>query len=109
MIEFDALPSAKSCRLIDFDKADLVAGAVPNSWILVVTGTKPWLNMEIRLSPLIYVTQPEYWGIEVVGCLPGIGLPAEAPYHITLPIQSWGSMGIEVLGAAKSKKIQIPK
>jgi len=27
--------------------------------------------MGVSLVPLIYVKQPEYWGIEVIGTLPG--------------------------------------
>jgi hypothetical protein len=36
--------------------------------------------MQVSLIPRIYVVQPEYWEIEVVGSLPGIGLPALKAY-----------------------------
>jgi hypothetical protein len=58
--------------------------------------------------PLIYIQQPEYWGIEVVGCLPGIGLP-EAPYTISIPLDGiTGTKGIEVIGATRSEKREFP-
>ena len=65
--------------------------------------------MTVQLMPLIYIQQPEYWGIEVVGCQPGIGLPQTEPYHFTLDISHvLGKKGVEVIGATKSKKIDVP-
>ena len=74
-----ALPPSSSCRLIDFDKAEAVPGIIPKTFFLIVSGTKPWITMQVELHPLIYIRQPDYWGIEVVGCQSGIGLPATAP------------------------------
>jgi hypothetical protein len=99
----------KSARLINFDRAEVRPGFVPNTYFLIVSGTKPYLNMQVHLSPLIYIRQPEYWGIEVIGTLPGIGLPATAPYHVTISLQGiLGTKGIEVIGATKRKKINVP-
>ena len=62
-----------------------------------------------RLSPLIYVRKPEYWGIEVIGSLSGFCLPALAPYTVSIPIDSiTGTKGIEVIGANKRQKIVVP-
>jgi hypothetical protein len=106
---FNRLPQAESCRLIDFDKAEVRPGFVTGTYILVVSGTKPYMNMEVRLVPRVYVKQPEYWGIEVVGCLPGIWLPAEAPYVEAIPLDGvTGTCGIEVIGATRSEKIDVP-
>ena len=56
----------------------------------------------------MYVKQPEYWGIEVLGSLPGMGLPVLAPYTVALPLGGIiGSIGIEVIGANKKKQIAI--
>jgi hypothetical protein len=53
--------------------------------------------------------QPLYWGIEVVGCQHGIGLPATAPYTVALDITHLlGTTGIEVIGASSTKKIKVP-
>jgi len=109
MVEFHDLPKAESCRRIDFDRIEIAHGLVKGSWILIVSGTKPYINMRVELMPLIYVQQPEYWGIEVVGCLSGIGLPAIGAYTVSLPLDGiTGTKGIEVIGATHSEKRKIP-
>ena len=76
--------------------------------MLRVSGTKPWATMTVQLVPLVFVRQPEYWGIEVVGSLPGIGLPAQAPYEVSLAVTSFlGTRGIEVLGANRSQRFDL--
>ena len=102
-------PTASSVRIINFTKAKIVPGFVTGTWILIVTGTKPCLNMTVKLSPLIYIRQPVYWGIEVIGSLPGFCLPALAPYTVSIPLGSiTGTKGIEVIGANKRQKIVVP-
>ncbi|GAA2826505.1 hypothetical protein [Nonomuraea rubra] len=110
MVEnFAELPAPSSVRLIDFEEARVVPGIVPRSFILIVSGTKPYLNMSVSLSPLVYIQQPEYWGIEVIGSLPGIGLPATAPYTVSLPLDGiLGTKGIEVIGAGNRKTFDVP-
>ena len=106
---FAALPHATACRLIDFEKATVVPGFIPKTFFLIVTGTKPWITMTVKLEPLIYIVQPDYWGIEVVGCMSGIGLPTTAPYHVALDITHLlGKSGIEVIGASKKETIKVP-
>lgn len=107
--KFQTLPPTTACRLIDFTNAEVRPGFVTNTFILIVSGIKPWLTMKVELHPLIYIRQPEYWGIEVVGCITGIGLPAEAPYHVSMDISHVrGTKGIEVIGAHSRKQINIP-
>jgi len=107
MTEFSSLPQSEACRIINFEKAQV--HKVNGAWVLSVNGTKPWINMEVKLAALIYIRQPEYWGIEVVGCLSGVGLPAIAPYYVSLPIASFlGTKGIEVIGASRTEKIDVP-
>jgi hypothetical protein len=108
---YQDLPKADSQRLIDFDQAQILTkGGLPPVFLLKVAGTKPFLNMEVELVPLVFVQQPEFWDIEVVGRLPGgIGLPPSAPYDVFLPLSGIiGSRGIEVKGATRSKKIEVP-
>jgi len=102
-------PAAQSCRLISFDKAEVRPGFVSGTWILIVSGEAPCLNMDVSLIPLIYTRCPEYWGIEVVGCLPqGICLRAVKPYLVTLQLTGiTGSEGIEVIGSNKSEKFKV--
>jgi hypothetical protein len=107
--DFRKLPQSEACRLIDFEEAEVVTLEIfPPQHILVVSGTKPYRNLDISLRPLTYIRQPEYWGIEVVGCLPGFGLPALAPYTVSTQLAGFmGTEGIEVIGAARSEKIEL--
>ncbi|WP_380280993.1 hypothetical protein [Kitasatospora purpeofusca] len=97
-------------RLIDFDEAEAVPGIVPGTFILVVRGEKPYESMTVRLVPLVYVKQPEYWGIEVTGSLPsGLLPPVTAPYTEALPLDGiTGTRGIEVIGAYRRERIGLP-
>ncbi|HEX8692474.1 MAG TPA: hypothetical protein VF746_08655 [Longimicrobium sp.] len=112
MSEYDikAMPASENCRRINFEKAEVVPGIIPHTWFLVVSGTKPCINMEVSLQPLVYIRCPEYWGIEVVGCLPGgICLTATGPYSVALQLNGTiGCKGIEVLGARHSEPIEVP-
>jgi hypothetical protein len=102
-------PTPTSVRLINFTQAEVHPGFLDDTWILVVSGTKPYANMTVRLSPLIYVRRPEYWEIEVIGSLPGMGLPMTAPYTVSLQLDSsLGTEGVEVVGATKRKRIRVP-
>ncbi len=102
-------PTSDAARLIDFETAKVVPGFINDTWILVVTGTKPYLNMKVELVPMIYIDRPEYWKIEIVGILPGIGLPALGPYATHLDLTGvTGTRGIELVGATKSLKIDVP-
>ena len=106
--EFEALPRASACRVISFRDAEVVPGIVDDTWFLIVSGVKPWTTMKVELLPLIYIDRPEYWGIEVVGCQSGVGLPLQAPYHVGLDITHLrGSIGVEVIGATSRKPIKV--
>lgn len=107
--KFEALPPSTSCRLIDFTNADVRPGIVNNTFFLVVSGTIS-LGVKVELHPLIYIRQPEYWGIEVIGCRSGgITPPLELPYTVWLDVSHLrGTKGIEVIGAHSRKKIDIP-
>ncbi|HEX5702181.1 MAG TPA: hypothetical protein VFX97_03080 [Pyrinomonadaceae bacterium] len=103
-------PPSGSVRLVSFTSARVVGGFLPGTYFLIVRGTKPYVNMTVELSPLVYVRQPEYWGIEVVGSLPGIGLPTTAPYTVAISLDGiLGTKGIEVIGANKKQKIAVSK
>jgi|SRR5262245_10470518 len=106
---FEALPLSTTCRRIDFDKAEVVPGIVPKTFFLIVNGTKPWVTMEVQLIPLIYIDRPDYWGIELVGCQSGVELPTTAPFTAVLEITHYlGKKGIEVIGAARTQKFNVP-
>lgn len=111
MKAYTNLPQAESVRLIDFERADvLTLESFPPQHVLSVTGTKPYLNMEVNLVPRVHIQRPDYWGIEVVGRLPGgVGLPTEASYTVSINLSGiTGTEGIEVIGATRSEKIEVP-
>jgi hypothetical protein len=107
--ELRALPASQCCKLIDFDKAEVRPGFIPNTFFLIVTGNAPYFRMDVQLVPLVYVKRPEYWEIEVVGCLPGpFALREFKPFTETLPLDAiTGEKGIEVVGATKRVRIDL--
>ncbi|MDP9793588.1 hypothetical protein J2S43_002100 [Catenuloplanes nepalensis] len=107
--EFQDAPAASTSKLIDFDDASVIMLKTnPPQFILRVKGVKQWSNMKVDLVPLVYVRQPEYWGIEVVGTLSGVGLPIETPYDVSLNVTgTLGTRGVEVVGATKRERIDV--
>ncbi len=101
-------------QLIDFEQASILAlrssPAQPPQFVLGVSGTQPYLNMEVDLVPRVEDPQPEYWGIEVVGHVPGgLGMTAIAPYHTMTPLSGvTGTKGVEVIGANHSRRLDVP-
>src|SRR5689334_15456597 len=78
-------------------QAVVVPGFVNGTYILIVAGKKPNLNMTVTLVPVVYTKQPEYWRIEVVACQPGIVLPTIGFYNEHLSLDHYrGTKGIEV-------------
>jgi len=106
-----ALPPAVCFRRIDFEDADVVTlESFPPQFVLRVGGIKPYANMDVELVPLVYVRQPEYWEVEVVGSLRAFGLPAPERYAVSLPVTStMGTIGIEVAGATRSERLDVPE
>lgn len=103
------LPSAQSCRLLSFENAHIVSGFVNGTYQVVVSGNAPCFNMDVQLLPRIHIRRPEWWAIEVVGCLPGVCLTAVRPYMESLPLQGlWGTLGIEVIGATGTRRFEKP-
>ena len=99
---FLAKPPPTAFRLIAFDEATVADG------VLRVSGTKPFANMRVDLVPVVYVRQPDFWEIEVVGSLPGVGLPALAPYTVSRSLAgSVGRCGIEVVGSNRRQRFDI--
>jgi hypothetical protein len=102
-------PQAESTRLVEFEGAEVVGGFINDTYYLIVNGVKPYLNMTVKLIPLVYVERPDYWGIEVVGTLPGFGLPAQALYTISIPLDGIrGKKGVEVIGATRRVVLDVP-
>lgn len=103
--EFGRLPVAQTWRRVDFDRVAIEAATLDHSAVVVVGGIKHWLNLRTELVPRCYQTRPEFWGIEVVGSLPGYGIPGFVDYNIVLPLDGiGGTQGIEIIGATKSER-----
>lgn len=100
-----------SCRLIDFDSAKVLYDSILGYPAVIVHGTKPYEAMTEALWSMIYIQQPEYWGYEVVGCLPDDEVTArvEGPYVLVLPLPTaaLGTKGVEIIGANKTQAIDI--
>ncbi len=110
----DAFPLAganpsKTCSLIDFQHFEVVPGLKPETWFLTVGGTLSSISIRASLCPVYYPAQPEYWEIEVIGCVPPIVLPVEGVFLETIPVtDTMGKKGIEVVGATKRETWQLP-
>lgn len=104
---FTESPPVKSCRLISFDSAEVVETRCGP--VLRVKGQARCFNLKVSLVPRVYIRCPEFWGIEVVGCLPGgVCLPALKDYDEPNALNGViGSKGIEVIGASRTKKIDV--
>lgn len=104
------LQAASSVKLISFDRAEVRPGFVSGTYFLIVHGEAPCLNMDVRLSPVIYITCPDYWLIEVTGSLPGgFCLTGMKPYCVTIPLNGIiGYEGIEVRGDNRTEKFDVP-
>jgi hypothetical protein len=101
-------------RLIDFDRADVITPMIyPPRPTLVVAGVKPHPDVEVTLVPLIYVSRPQYHGIQVVATAtvdePHVSQPiANVPYAVELDLKgSCGSVGVEVVGATRTERIDV--
>jgi heat shock protein HslJ len=103
----------QTCSTIDFDKASVEPIATTGTstrYRLTVSGNAPVLNTTVKLVQLVYIQQPDYWGIEVIGCRPEIGLPVAVPYTVTLEFTGpLGKQGIEVIGSVRTQRFDLAR
>jgi hypothetical protein len=106
----ESLPKSETITKLDFESAELVLGEEPGTQFLVVTGQASCTNMQVSLDPLYYFDTPDYWGIEVVGRLPGgICLNKIKTFTEAILINGiTGNKGIEVIGATMNLLIDVP-
>ena len=97
-----------SCRLVEFEQA-FVTSIEPGGRLLIVRGIAPSSRMEIFLSHRLYAETPDWWGIEVVGALPGgICLTEARNFEAAIPLENiQGRKGIEVIGAHGKTRIEL--
>ena len=96
---------------LDFRKAAVGPGATPGSLMLTVSGDKPREargGAPVKLEPLTYAEQPEYWKIEVLWDPTDAVVPMVTPFSVSIPVDQFrGSKGIEVAGQTKRQKISL--
>ncbi|WP_426512753.1 hypothetical protein ACPPVO_20215 [Dactylosporangium sp. McL0621] len=102
-------------RLIDFDRVDVISQmSYPPRPVLVVGGVLPTPGTTVTLVPLMYISRPQYYGIQVVGTIENIGaqpMPVAEPaeYHVQLDLTGiTGTEGIEVIGATRTERVALP-
>ena len=95
---------------LDFDRARIITRRTfPPQHVLQVVGTAPSSNFKVALVPLVYVRQPDYWEVEIIGTATGIGTPVVVDYEVTLPTSAaQGRLGIEVVGTSHRKRLDLP-
>lgn len=105
----DASP-AQSWRRIDYETADVVGGFINDTFFLTVSGTTPWAGMSVVLAPLVYITCPDFWEVELIARMPtGISLPVLTPFSITLSLTgATGYQGTRLVGATKRQEWELP-
>jgi hypothetical protein len=100
-------------RLIDFDQAVVISPMIyPPRPRLVVSGVLPF-PMEVTLVPLVYVSKPPWWGIQVVGSTGATGPHASQPitsipYTVELDLEGFtGTNGVEAVGASRTEQLAV--
>ena len=98
----------KTCRVIDFQDAQIHVGINPGQPpYLTVAGEKPSRATEVSLHPVEYIRQPEYWEWEVVGCS-GVDIQVMTHFAVTVQLKgNIGTKGIVVVGATESKQFDV--
>ena len=104
--EWEKRPQPYGCRLMDWDEVKIVGGFA-GTYVAIVSGTKKSPATGVHLSLRTYVHQPDYWGIEVIGCMNGIDFVPNEKYTVTSPA-NLGTKGIEIIGANKREKFDVP-
>ncbi|WP_444901418.1 hypothetical protein ACJJIG_18030 [Microbulbifer sp. SSSA007] len=96
-------------KLLDFTKFKVIKGH-SGDYVLTVWG-KNDPDIIPSLEPRIYVVKPDYYEIEVIGVLSG-GVPSKKvkKFPLSIDLKNYmGEKGIEVIGATKSVKWDLPE
>ena len=108
-----------NCFHMSYEKARVRAGFINGSWVLDVDLWKIMSNIQVILEPVMYIDQPDWWRIKVIGCYVGdVGATVMQPHTASLWLATadeksgWisfiGKRGIEIEGA-EGKVEQIKK
>ena len=79
--------------MIEFAKGQVRPGFLPDTYVLIVTGRKPYANMQVDLRPLIYLGNRTTGKSRWSGASRALDCPC-SPYTVALPLdgvrRSWG-------------------
>ena len=79
--------------------------------MLTVTGETSscsQLGCPVKLVPVTYVAQPEYWRIEVLWDCADAIFKSICPFEVSIALDGIaGSKGVEVVGRTRSEKLDI--
>lgn len=105
----DSTPPSSNWVPVDFDKAELQPGSVPGSLVLVVSGNTSSSSSRgcpVKLVPATYVTQPDYWRVEVLWDRAHAIFQSECPFSVFMPLDGIrGRLGIELIGKTASRRL----
>ena len=95
---------------VDFESATIQTNP-PKSKMLTVKGQTPSSSSEgspVKLQPVKYVVQPEYWRIDVLWDRADAIFQSLNSYEASLDLTGvTGTKGIEVVGKHSNKKIDV--
>lgn len=109
-----SLSSVPNGRIIDFEIAELRKLPFQDSLYLLVRGTKSAAHFDVKLAPRVYHNRPDYWDIEVTAIIAsksgGDTATEETAlrFEHSVPLSGiTGNLGITVVGASHTKRIEI--
>jgi hypothetical protein len=110
MSEIQLSAQEEAPLLLDFDDAQLVPPKGPGPGVVLrVRGQAPCMNMLVRLVPVRYIQQPDYWVVHVIGDLQGgVCLEAVRDYDEILAPAPLGKRGVVVVGSTKRERLENP-
>jgi hypothetical protein len=105
----DGVRQSQTCRLIDYDAFQIVGGVANGTWFLIVEGEKPNQLVDVELRPVTYVVRPDYWEIEVLGCLSPEASDLRKRYQAKIDITAHlGTRGIALVSRKGAQEIDWP-
>jgi hypothetical protein len=103
-----ATKPAETCVRVIVEAGQLVRRA--DEVVLKVSGRGAYAGMRLQVRPVVYVMQPDYWLMTLVGCVPE-GTPlAKDPVHVTAEVDvllSLGRKGIDLDGDANGRALRL--
>jgi hypothetical protein len=98
----------KSCSPVSVKTAELVRR--DGNIVLKVTGEAPYAGMTLEVRPVVYVMQPDYWLMSLVGCLPHgtVAAAVTTPFSAVIDVHgSVGRKGVDLSSDPKAKQLRL--